>query len=268
MFCIDRNKKSISGGLVLSNRDDINDLYNYSEFLGKWCSILFWFNVIISLGTLLLNSNIRNFFVLIQIIGGALYIVLKSIDDGLFWYNAESARRKNNIQKAFGIIFSEMETDGYYNNSLKPSVTKYAVNTLESNFFSKYIAGKMLIKSALKSILAVVMMVIVGWYASNQDVLLIIVQVVFSVYIIEDTVMLSIYKTKMDKLYDEAFTELVTLGRESKKSEIWMLSYVVEYEAVKAHYKIRLDSTLFNKYNPELSKKWEAIEMRISNKNV
>lgn len=72
----------------------------------------------------------------------------------------------------------------------------------------------------------------------------------------------------MDKLYDEAFTELVTLGRESKKSEIWMLSYVVEYEAVKAHYKIRLDSTLFNKYNPELSKKWEAIETKISNKNV
>lgn len=47
-----------------------------------------------------------------------------------------------------------------------------------------------------------------------------------------------------------------------------MLSYVVEYEAVKAHYKIRLDSTLFNKYNPELSKKWEAIETKISNKNV
>ena len=87
---------------------------------------------------------------------------------GCFSYNAESARRKNNIQKAFGIIFSEMETDGYYNNSLKPSVTKYAVNTLESNFFSKYIAGKMLIKSAFKSILAVVMMVIVGWYASES----------------------------------------------------------------------------------------------------
>ena len=78
-------KKAFPEVLVLSNRDDINDLYNYSEFLGKWCSILFWFNVIISLGTLLLNSNIQNFFVLIQIIGGALYIVLKSIDDGLFF---------------------------------------------------------------------------------------------------------------------------------------------------------------------------------------
>lgn len=252
----------------MSNRDDINDLYKYSKCLGKWCSILFWFNVIISLGMVLLNSNIRNFFVLIQIIGGVLYIILKSIDDGVFWYNAESARRKNNIQKAFGIIFSEMETNGYYNNSLKPSIAKYAVNTLESNFFSKYLAGKMLIKSTLKSILAVVMLVIVGWFASNQDVLLIIVQVVFSVYIIEDTVMLSIYKIKMDKLYDEAFIELVAIGRKSKKQEIWMLSYVVEYEAVKAHYKVRLDSTLFNKCNLELSKKWEFIEMKISNKKV
>ena len=168
MFCINRNKKSISGGLVLSNRDDINDLYNYSEFLGKWCSILFWFNVIISLGTLLLNSNIQNFFVLIQIIGGALYIVLKSILMMGCFGIMQSLHGEKIIFKKHLSMFSEMETDGYYNNSLKPSVTKYAVNTLESNFFSKYIAGKMLIKSAFKSILAVVMMVIVGWYACES----------------------------------------------------------------------------------------------------
>ena len=37
----------------------------------------------------------------------------------------------------------------------------------------------------------------------------------------------------------------------------WFLAYIMEYEAVKAHYKVRLDSKVFNKCNTELSQKWQ-----------
>lgn len=39
----------------------------------------------------------------------------------------------------------------------------------------------------------------------------------------------------------------------------WLLAYIMEYEAVKAYYKVRLDSKVFNKCNTELSQKRQDI---------
>ena len=38
----------------------------------------------------------------------------------------------------------------------------------------------------------------------------------------------------------------------------------IEYETIKAYYKVRLDTKLFNKYNAELSKQWDTIKNKIS----
>lgn len=75
--------------------------------------------------------------------------------------------------------------------------------------------------------------------------------------------MLTIYKLKMDNLFDEAYSALVTIGIRNEKQKVWLLSYAVEYEAIKAHYKVRLDSTVFKEYNHEMSKKWDAIQQKI-----
>lgn len=249
----------------MSKRDDINLMYSYSNYLEICCNILFWINFACSFGIVILN-NISTIISLIQIISTILYVVLKSIDEGCLWYDAEKARRRNNMQNAFNVHLSDMETEGFYNNSLKPSIVKYAVNTFESNFFSKCIAGKMLVKSTFKSILAIVVLIITERIVSSGDLLLLILQTVFSTYVIEDTIRLAIYKFRMNKIYDEAFTELVTLGVKGRKHATWMLSYVVEYEAIKAHYKVRLDSKLFYKHNDALSKKWDAIQKKIVTK--
>ena len=42
-----------------------------------------------------------------------------------------------------------------------------------------------------------------------------------------------------------------------------LLADTVEYEAVKAHYKIRLSSKLFQNKNEELSRQWAEIEGKI-----
>ena len=121
----------------------------------------------------------------------------------------------------------------------------------------------MLIKSALKALVSVVVLFATGWLVSNGDILLIISQAVFSAYVVENTVLLTMYKAKMDNLYDEAYSSFVTVGIKNKKQKVWLLSYAVEYEAIKAHYKVRLDSAIFNKYNDELSKKWDRLQKKI-----
>ena len=247
----------------MSRRDEVNGLYKQSQALNSICHVLFWVNVGLSMLALLPFVTMTNAIVSVQILVSALYIILKIIDDGCLWYNAEAARRKNNLQVALDLNLSDLETDGYYNNGEEPSLIKYAVNTFESSYFSKENATRMLIKSFVKACVSVVVLVIIGWISPRKDFLFVTTQAVFSAYIIEEAIMLAIYKTKLDKLYNLFYTEFVTVGVSKQKQQNLLLSYVVEYEAVKAHYKVRLDSNWFNKHNEQLSSKWEAIKSKI-----
>ena len=247
----------------MSRRDEVNGLYKQSQALNSTCHVLFWVNVGLSMLALLPLVTMTNAIVSVQILVSALYIILKIIDDGCLWYNAEAARRKNNLQVALDLNLSDLETEGYYNNVEEPSLIKYAVNTFESSYFSKENATRMLIKSFVKACVSVVVLVIIGWISPRKDFLFVTTQAVFSAYIIEEAIMLAIYKTKLDKLYNLFYTEFVTVGVSKQKQQNLLLSYVVEYEAVKAHYKVRLDSNWFNKHNEQLSSKWEAIKSKI-----
>ena len=51
---------------------------------------------------------------------------------------------------------------------------------------------------------------------------------------------------------------------EKKIIDAILLSFCTEYECIKAHYKIRLDSKIFIKYNHELSEKWNTISTHIT----
>lgn len=248
----------------MSRRDDINELYLPSQRLEQICKLIFWLNIILSIVSLFLTGFLFDVSSTLQIALAIAFVAISLIDDGLCWYNAECERRKNNIQTAFGIRFSEMETDGYYNNTFSPSIIKYAVNTFESNFFSKFIASKMLFKSAIKSLFSIIALISVGWIIVNGSILLIITQAIFSAYIIEDSVLLAIYTIRMNKLYDAIYSMFVTSGIYRKQQIPILLLYCVEYECIKAHYKVRLDSKIFTKYNNTLSEKWNAIESKIN----
>lgn len=247
----------------MSKRDDVDLLYKRSNMLAAVCKYLFWGNCILSIVAAICSGQMKVVLTYLQIIGAIIYVVIKGVDDGLFWYSAEMARRKNSIQVAFDVPLSELETVGYYNNTFAPSIEKYALNAFESNYFSKFIAGKMLVKSALMALISVVALLVTGWLVASGDILLIISQAVFSAYVVEDTILLTIYKLKMDNLYEEAFSSFVTVGIKNEKQKVWLLSYAIEYEAIKAHYKVRLDSAIFNKYNDELSKKWDLIQQKV-----
>lgn len=251
----------------MSARDDINSLYNASNNYATLNSYLFIANLIASIVSIFLMGTAQEVLLCIQIIFAVVYIMVELIDDGILWFRAERARRKNSMQNAFATRFSELDTDGYYNNSLNPSLMKYALNQFESNFFTKNISEKMLAKSILKSVLAVIVLIIAARYVHNGDIILVITQTVFSATVVEDTVRLVIYVFRMKKIYDEAYTEFITVGITRESQKVWLLSYSTEYEAIKSYYKIRLDSKIFRKMNPELSVQWESLKESIQCNN-
>ena len=242
----------------MSRRDDVMELYKPSGILGKIEKILFGIDIIAALVSLASNQVISSIAVTIQIVVALLYFISNTIDDGCFWYEAEKQRRKSGIQNGLGTRLSEYETEGYYNNDLPPSLEKYGMNILESNYFSKIIVGKMMVKTGLCAIAAVVALIIACIFMKDVNILLIIVQTAFSSYVLVDFAMLVLYKMRMEDIYNDAYNILI-LGNQTRDHQAWLVSYIVEYEAIKAHYKVRLDEKIFNKVNADLSVKWQNI---------
>lgn len=242
----------------MSRQDEVTDLYKMSERFELFEQILFAGDIIAALLSLIPHDMVSKVAISIQIIMALLYFICNTVDDGHFWYKAEKERRKNSIQNGLGIRLGELNTDGYYNNDLQPSVSKCAVNTLESNYFSKNIAEKMILKKSVITVIALVVLVASCIFVENVIIILIIAQTAFSAYVFVDFLMLLLYKMRMESLYDTAYNILI-LNNSSRDNMAWLISYIVEYEAIKAHYKVRLDEKIFQDNNDSLSAKWQEI---------
>lgn len=245
--------------MTATRRDDVNRKYVVSKNIGKITSVIFYINFATALVTLILPNNIQEIALMFQVIMAISSVALSVIDDGIYWYAAERARRRNNIQTAFGIILDEAQTVGYYNNSLEPSIEKYALNAFESLHHSRGVAGKMMRTSILKSAIALLILLIACRYIVDGNVVLAITQTVFSSCVVAETIMLLIYRNRLDSLYNEFYTQFITLGVGVDKQKPILLAATVEYEAIKAHYKVRLNSSIHSKYNSELSAEWDKI---------
>ena len=75
--------------------------------------------------------------------------------------------------------------------------------------------------------------------------------------------LLIIFTQRIKTLYEEGYHELITVGISTTAQRVWLKFFCVEYESIKAHYRIRLSESLFNKLNPQLSETWEKLSSQI-----
>ena len=251
----------------MSRRDDINNLYRPSKILERVCLVLFVADVALSFFMVVFSDSCRSVLTVFLVVIAFLYMVLSVIDDGVLWYRAESARRKNGIQEAFSISLSEYSTEGYYNNDINDPELSYAANLFESCFFTREISRKMLLVSIIKSLLAIVVLILACRFVLNDDIFLVIAQTVFSATLVEETIRLVIYVYRICALYDYAYHEFVTVGITRNDQRVSLRWFCLEYESVKAHYRVRLDEYIFKKYNLYLSHKWDSISSQIKTRS-
>ena len=54
------------------------------------------------------------------------------------------------------------------------------------------------------------------------------------------------------------------VGVSKPEQLVWLRYFCVEYDSIKAHYKVRLSEAQFKKLNPSLSAKWKKILHQIT----
>ena len=247
----------------MSELDNIQTLYKNSGYFGTAQRIVFWVNTFIAISAIFVSRSVLEWLIWGQIVILILGVGLSVIDNGVFWYRAERARRRDSIQDAFSISLAVEHSTGYYSNEQKPSIEKYALNLFESALYSKSISMKMLLTSSIESFLALLVLIIVCRYAENINTVLIIAQSVFSVSVFENTIMLLIFCNRVNKVYDDFYMQFVTIGIGASNQIPILLSIAVEYEAIKAHYKVRLSEKVFRKHHDALLHEWDSLCQQI-----
>lgn len=248
----------------MSRRDDVSQLYSIASKLLKIEKYLFGTNLILAIfAELINNSTTKNILYIIQIIAIVVFVIINIYDINIVWYKAEKTRRKTAIENSFNIDITEFKTDGYYNNDIPPSIRKYITNIFESIFFSKSIADKSILIECMKALLGIIIFILACLSKFDYAVILIIAQSIFSGLLLSDFISFAFFKVRVDILYDKFYCELITNGLISCHQESSLLADVVEYEAIKAHHRVRLSSKLFHKMNQKFGGDWADLEKKI-----
>lgn len=243
----------------MSTRDDHSSAYKVATGLGVAETVLFALTVVLNLAATVAPNDISFCLNIAIAISAFTYSAIYMIDDLHVWYQAENGRRKGAIENAFHTKLTPMRTEGYYNNDAGDSETKYALNLYESCYFTETILKKMLpgiiVKIALSAIALTVFM-----FCFDPAVVVILAQGIFSTCVLFGCTGSIVCYTRVKRLNEIFFDIFVTRQYDGSGIDaIKLKSTALEYEAVKAHYKIRLSSRVFNKLNDQLSRKWNDL---------
>ena len=243
----------------MSTRDDHSSAYKVATGLGVAETVLFALTVALNLAATVAPSDISFCLNIAIAISAFTYSAIYMIDDLHVWYQAENGRRRGAIENAFHTKLTPMRTEGYYNNDASDSETKYVLNLYESCYFTEAILKKSLpgiiAKIALSAIVLAVFM-----FCFDPAVVVIFAQGIFSTCVLFGCTGSIVCYTRVKRLNEIFFDVFITRQYSGNGIDaITLKSAALEYEAVKAHYKTRLSSRVFNKLNDQLSRKWNDL---------
>lgn len=152
------------------------------------------------------------------------------------------------------------KTDGYYNNELDPSIEKLILNNFENIYFTMNIAKKMVFKEVIKTLIALIVLIIVFNLFSGTEIILLVFQIVFSGSYLLGLASFLIYFCQVKELYENFYQSLITENYYSEKLIIRLLGLSVEYEIIKGSHRIKLSTKIFNQLNSTLSQSWDELQ--------
>lgn len=191
--------------------------------------MFFYVNFACACASSVLPAWVKRIEIPAQVSLAVLYVLFSASNDYLFWYTDESFRRKSAIENAYAFDLKNLQTDGYYNNSLVSPTIKYALNAFESVFFSRSIVRSTGAKESIKSILTVIVFIASCLKIKNGEIVLLVSQTVFSSTFIIGAVGLCFYQIRLETLYNEFYHEFVTVGISKNEQVPLLLSDTVEY---------------------------------------
>ncbi len=251
-------------GISQERADEVSRYYNPAiklEFVG---ASLFLLNVLFSLGMLFsasLSSSLQN---VLQSVFIALVLIQFTVSQINRFYlipKAERMRREQMLSDAFGTPLSHDKTSLYYNNNYSPSIKRLGANIMENALFSSEVAANILVsKRILIGGYLIVWVLVFFLRQNNLEIIIWITQIVFSGEIIVQWLNLEVLRIRQERTYEKLHSHFLhEIGGNSQRAIATILDSFVAYETAKSSAAYLLSTKVFNKLNPDLTRKWEKV---------
>jgi hypothetical protein len=230
---------------------------------------LFWAVSVLSIGALFVDKIAYplayDILQIAFIICVMLFFLQGQIQRLYLFPRAEDKRRQELLSNSYSVALTHEETVGYYNNDQTNPLKRLAASVMESAFFTREIARRMLFGQRTRTIgYLVIYLVAVLNRSTNLEVLAVAAQAVFSEDIIARWLRMEWLRNRSEQVFDNfnrLFATKPAFSRPVAQSQaIDLFSF---YETTKATAAILLSSRLFHKHNARLSKEWEEIRGRL-----
>ncbi|MCG3714171.1 hypothetical protein L5F64_01155 [Aliarcobacter butzleri] len=203
----------------------------------------------------------KKILTILFIISTSIYFIASQYQRYILIPKAERMRRKQLLSNAFNISLIPEITQNYYNNNSEPSIKRLAINVLENSLFSKTIAEKMLIRTRAISIIFIFFWLsMIIYESSNFDFVMTISQLVFSGTVVISWLNLEVLYHRYFNVYSKLYEYFLSNNLNTLTETAFILDALIEYESAKASAGIKLNSKIFEKINPSISKEWIRIK--------
>ncbi|MCQ0091314.1 hypothetical protein [Roseovarius sp. M141] len=178
-----------------------------------------------------------------------------------FLPRAEDARRTNILSNAFGVPLSHEVTIGYYNNDLSDPVPCLAANCMESAFFTKELARRMLAKTrTVSAVYLAIYLFLLLTRRVDLGMIELAAGVVFSEEVVARWLRLEFLRRRSEEAF-ERFRDIFAWNKsfwdDSRRAQV--IKQFAFYETTKAVAAIPISSKVFKSFNPKLSSEWDEI---------
>jgi hypothetical protein len=178
----------------------------------------------------------------------------------LYWFpQAEDQRRLGLFSNATNVPLTHEKTSGFYNNEATEPLKRLGLSSMENCFFTREIASAMLTPERL--IIAgylVAFIVAICIRSTELAVIPIAAQAVFSEQLLSRWLRLEWLRFRCNSVYQKLHTVFQTSGGAQVRNA-HILDAVTTYETSKAIAGIVLNSKVFMRLNPKLTKDWDDI---------
>ncbi len=249
--------------------DEVSQYYKPAAQIGFVIFLLFWVTALLSLCMPFsekLGVHFQNILQSVFIVFVIAHFATSQINRFYLIPRAERMRRKQMISDAFGTNLSHDKTSLYYNNEYLPSVNRLGANTIENALFSKEVVASMLCsKRIITSGYVAIWVLAFALRHNNLEILTWITQIVFSGAIIAQWMNLEVLRFRHENTYEQLHSHFLhEISENSPRAVATILDAFVAYESAKSSAGCLLSSKVFNKLNPEITKKWDQIRQELN----
>lgn len=247
------------------------NLFTIIDKIRTGITVIFWIVFILSVAPPLIKMldikiDLEDIFSTVNIIAISLFFVLEIIVEYILIPQADSKRRDDFIDNAFGSTFSPSPSVGYYDtDEVQKGLYKAACNLFENSFFTYSFAKVITVRKIVLPAIVLHSIAVFAYFGFKQvPFALSLLQALFSATLLGDLVKHMILLTRLHTIHDAwiSLFQHSDLKSNTGKYQAIIYRHWLQYEALHSRIPAGVPDKVFKKHDKKLTEEWIKLKIR------